>query len=224
MATWQDRFFELMAHNNFDKLVNVSKAAGVSPSTLNTALKKEDKTPKKETMDKIAMALNTTSKYLFYGDEEATTPSYTMPLLTRKTIGDWMEKIIDIEQCPETLAFPYVLDRGFCWFVDTPDMEPFINRCDMVICEPGFDMPSWDYQRQVFVLNAATSNQNKKPGQVVVDLEGSYVTDYQRLSICELCIGAGEFSYLHYNTHYQNSLHDEPRTPIAVVRHIIRNL
>lgn len=224
MATWQDRFFELMPQNNFEKLVEVAKAAGISPSTLNTALKKENKTPKKDTMDKIAMALNTTSKYLFYGDEEATMPSYTMPVLTRKTIVDWMEKFIDLEQCKDTLMLPYALDRGFCWVVDTPDMEPFIQRGDMLVCEPGFTMTDWGYQHRVFVINAATSNPRKKPGQVVMDLEGKYVTDYQRLSICELCVAGGEFSYLYHNTHYQNLLPEEPRTPIAVIRHIIRSL
>ena len=224
MATWQDRFFELMLQNNFDKLVEVAKAAGVSPSTLNTALKKEDKTPKKDTMDKIAGALNTTSKYLFYGDEDASKPTYAMPVLTRQTIADWMEKIIDIEQCQKIMMLPYPLNRGFCWIVDTPDMEPFIHRRDMVVCEPGFDMASWDYENPVFVLNAATSNQNKKPGQVIVDLDGNYVTDYQRLSICELCITAGEFSYLYRNPDYQHLLSEEPRTPIAVVRHLIRSL
>ena len=224
MATWQDRFFELMPQNNFDKLVEVAKAAGVSPSTLNTALKKEDKTPKKDTMDKIASALNTTSKYLFYGDEEASKPTYAMPVLTRQTIADWIKKIIDIEQCPKIMMLPYPLNRGFCWIVDTPDMEPFIHRRDMVVCEPGFDMASWDYENPVFVLNAATSNQNKKPGQVVVDLDGNYVTDYQRLSICELCITAGEFFYLYRNSDYQHLLSEEPRTPIAVVRHLIRSL
>ena len=224
MATWQDRFFELMPQNNFDKLVEVAKAAGISPSTLNTALKKENKTPKKDTMDKIASALNTTSKYLFYGDEEATKPSYTMPVLTRQTIADWMEKLIDIEQCPKTLVLPYPMNRGFCWIVDTPDMEPFIQRGDMVVCEPGFDMASWDYENPVVVLNAATSHQKKKSGQVVAELDGNYVTDYQRLSICELCIVVGEFSYLYRNPNYQHFLTEEPRTPIAVVRHIIRTL
>ena len=224
MATWQDRFFELMPQNNFDKLVEVAKAAGVSPSTLNTALKKEDRTPKKDTMDKIASALNTTSKYLFYGDEEASKPTYAMPVLTRQTIADWIKKIIDIEQCPKIMMLPYPLNRGFCWIVDTPDMEPFIHRKDMVVCEPGFNMASWDYENPVFVLNAATSNQNKKPGQVVVDLDGNYVTDYQRLSICELCITAGEFSYLYRNPDFQHLPSEEPRTPIAVVRHLIRSL
>lgn len=222
MATWQDRFFELMARAEFDTLKDVAAAAGLSQSTLHTAVKKEGKMPKKITLDKIASAINTTSQYLMFGSQESALPVYSMPVLDRDHIGAWIDKRLQMEDCIDIIVSPFMISDGFAWYVDTPDMEPVINRGDLAFCEPGFDMEAWDYSNPVFVLNAATRSTKTSGAQVIFQQGNKPATDYLRISFCEICMASGELSFLYHNPQYPSLLPSEPRVPIATIRHIVR--
>lgn len=220
MATWQDRFFDRMSQFGYTTIKQVADAAGLAPSTLHTALQKHGKTPKKSTMDKIALALNTTSQYLMFGNEQTEARSFVIPILSRMNILPWIDGTLQLEQCTLNIASPVPLKNGFAWYVDTPDMEPVFQRNDLLFFETCVDdVDSWDFCGAIYVLSVCVLD---KPENTLMLNDNS--TDYinkSQLDLGELCVSSGVMHMRKINSSFNNSCRHKV---LARVRHLFRSI
>lgn len=222
MTTWQDRFFDRMAHAGYTAIKEVADAAKLAPSTLHTALKKEGKTPKKITMDKIASALNTTAQYLMFGNEQTEARSFVVPILNRSDIPVWIAGNLKIEQCSMTIAAPFALENGFAWYVDTPDMEPVFQRGDVLFFETRIDMEEWDFCNAIYVMSMRI---HEVPENSLMPLKAESVENlmnhrgHNQLSLGELCMTGGA---LHIRQNNASVVNLYRQKILARARHLFR--
>ncbi len=222
MTTWQDRFFDRMAHSGYTAIKEVADAAKLAPSTLHTALKKEGKQPKKVTMDKIASALNTTSQYLMFGDEQTEARSFVVPILSRSDILAWIDGKLKIEQCSMIIAAPFALQDGFAWYVDTPDMEPVFQRGDILFFDTSVDTDEWNFCSPVYVLSVRLPETPEK-GLLTMTTDNvqNYQLHNQQLLIGELCMTGGALHIRQMNTSIGNLYRQKI---LAKVCHLLRRI
>ncbi|WP_252180195.1 helix-turn-helix transcriptional regulator [Endozoicomonas sp. 4G] len=132
---WRDRVIDLMQKKGIKTRVDLGNRAGISGGSLNMALNGTHEL-KLTTMEKLATALGTTTRWLLYGDEmvEARQVPY---LETGKEVLQFMTA----EICPEPCRYIQIVhdlnitNRAFAWRSRNNDMEPVFEVGDVLIID-----------------------------------------------------------------------------------------
>lgn len=132
---WRDRIKQLMDEQGIKTRSDLSIKAGVSGGSLNMALNGTHEL-KLTTMEKLATALNTTTRWLLYGDElvEARQVPY---LKTAKEVLQFFLTGVCPEPCHHVqIAHELnITNKAFAWANRNNDMEPVFNIGDLLIID-----------------------------------------------------------------------------------------
>lgn len=136
-ADWVRRVRELMVRRGIKTDKELAYQAGISAGSLSQSMRHMH-LPRVSTLDKIAAALGTSSKYLIYGDDQRM--ALSLPLFfSAAEIIQWLDTGSDRF---ESLIY-HDVDPGlpvshdaFAWRVNQTDMAPAFCVDDIVIIEP----------------------------------------------------------------------------------------
>ena len=132
---WRDRVKQLMKEQHIKTRNDLSIKAGISGGSLNMALNGTHEL-KLTTMDKLAEALNTTTRWLLYGDELV--EARQVPYLET---GRDVVNFISTGGCPDPCHYVQIVhdlsitNRAFAWRNRNNDMEPMFEVGDLLIID-----------------------------------------------------------------------------------------
>lgn len=132
---WRDRIIKLMAERGFKTRNDLCMAAGISAGSLNMALNGTHEL-KLSTMGKLANALDTTTRWLLYGDEMV--EARQVPLL-KNALHVWNYMTTGV--LPDSCRYVQIVhdltitNRAFAWLNRDGDMEPDLLVKDMLIVD-----------------------------------------------------------------------------------------
>lgn len=150
---WRDRVKQLMKEQDIKTRNDLSIKAGVSGGSLNMALNGTHEL-KLTTLEKLATALNTTTRWLLYGDEMV--EARQVPYL--QTGKDVLQFILT-GACPEPCHYVQIVHdlsitkKAFAWKNRNNDMEPVFEVGDLLIIDLC-DQDELQINRPMYVMVA----------------------------------------------------------------------
>lgn len=218
MTTWQDRFHQCLAESTHATVKEACDAAGMTPSTFNSALK-SGRLPKPSTMEKMARVLNTTTQYLMFGDSTLEVPVSFVPVLNRSHLDDWYHRksIKSVQKVPAPIELSA---DAFAWRIDVPTMEPELPRGALAYCEPPpEDLDELDYHRRNLVLSVSSSIRDKNHPVPRDASWEQYVLDFSTLCLHELVLSSERHRLVCHHPGFP-SLPLSGRAIVAVVKSV----
>ncbi len=132
---WRDRVLKLMKDRNFKTRNDLCIKAGISAGSLNMALNGTHEL-KLSTMGKLSDALETTTRWLLYGDETA--EARQVPVLDKQAIATFTLAGETPENCRQIQIGHSlrVSKEAYAWKNYQDDMLPDFRSGDMLIIDP----------------------------------------------------------------------------------------
>lgn len=159
---WRERVLQRIDECGFKTRNDLCHKAGLSAGSLNMALAGSHDL-KMATLEKLAVALDTTSKWILFGDEVV--EAIRVPLLTSGTsIAQhlhWIESkdASDSTALVEIGGGMRVSKQAFAWRHLSDDMAPVFQRGDILIVEPVKEITrhKTDFPKYVLAVYATSS-------------------------------------------------------------------
>ena len=132
---WRDRALKIMKDRGFRTRNDLCIKAGISAGSLNMALNGTHEL-KLSTMGKLADALDTTTRWLLYGDD--TVEARQVPLLRNRHIAAYILAGEVPENCDQVQIRSNlkVSDQAYAWKNFQDDMMPVFRNNDILIIDP----------------------------------------------------------------------------------------
>lgn len=178
---WRDRVKQLMKEQDIKTRNDLSIKAGVSGGSLNMALNGTHEL-KLTTLEKLATALNTTTRWLMYGDELV--EARQVPYLQT---GKEVLQFILTGSCPEPCHYVQIIHelditkKAFAWRNRNNDMEPVFEVGDLLIIDL-YDQSGFQINRPMYVMVARGSGKLDSKGNLVHDNDNDIVFYIRKLA------------------------------------------